>query len=105
MATSRPPLPRGSMAAAPSCCGIAAIGSPKAIERPQASLAAGELKFTLAGKLLAGSWVLVRMKRDRTRSKRTNWLLVAGARRPRPEALHCQNGAGSGRQKQCVARL
>jgi bifunctional non-homologous end joining protein LigD len=36
----------------------------------------GELKFTLAGERLRGSWVLVRMKRDREGGKRTNWLLI-----------------------------
>ena len=36
----------------------------------------GELKFLLAGERLKGSWVIVRMKRDRNGSKRTNWLLI-----------------------------
>jgi len=36
----------------------------------------GELKFALAGTKLKGSWVLVRMKHDRTGGKRTNWLLI-----------------------------
>ena len=36
----------------------------------------GELKFVLAGDKLKGSWVLVRMKRDRTGGKRTNWLMI-----------------------------
>jgi bifunctional non-homologous end joining protein LigD len=49
---------------------------PEGDASPQASLAAGELKFTLAGERLKGSWVLVRMKRDRTGSKRNNWLLI-----------------------------
>ncbi|WP_079211189.1 DNA ligase D [Brucella pituitosa] len=39
-------------------------------------LAKGELKFTLQGQRLHGSFVLVRMKKDRTGSKRTNWLLI-----------------------------
>lgn len=39
-------------------------------------LAKGDLKFTLEGERLHGSWVLVRMKRDRTGGKRTNWLLI-----------------------------
>ena len=39
-------------------------------------LADGDLKFTLAGKRLHGSWVLVRMKHDRTGAKRVNWLLI-----------------------------
>jgi bifunctional non-homologous end joining protein LigD len=36
----------------------------------------GELKFAVAGERLKGSWVLVRMKHDRTGGKRTNWLLI-----------------------------
>ena len=43
---------------------------------PQEALKAGNLKFTLYGERLRGSWVLVRMKHDRTGSKRTNWLLI-----------------------------
>jgi bifunctional non-homologous end joining protein LigD len=36
----------------------------------------GDLKFTLYGEKLHGSWVLVRMKGDRYGGKRTNWLLI-----------------------------
>jgi len=36
----------------------------------------GELKFTLEGERLHGSWVLVRMKGDKFGGKRTNWLLI-----------------------------
>jgi bifunctional non-homologous end joining protein LigD len=43
---------------------------------PEEALAKGDLKFTLDGKRLHGSWVLVRMKNDRTGGKRTNWLLI-----------------------------
>src|SRR3984885_15268546 len=43
---------------------------------PEAALKAGELKFELQGERLHGGWVLVRMKRDRTDGKRTNWLLI-----------------------------
>ncbi|MEP7247077.1 MAG: DNA polymerase ligase N-terminal domain-containing protein, partial [Gammaproteobacteria bacterium] len=43
---------------------------------PQAQLAAGELKFSVAGQKLNGSFVLVRMRNDRTGGKRTNWLLI-----------------------------
>ena len=42
----------------------------------QRALAAGELKFTLDGTRLHGSWVLVRMRGDRFGGKRTNWLLI-----------------------------
>ncbi|MGH8176388.1 MAG: non-homologous end-joining DNA ligase, partial [Steroidobacter sp.] len=36
----------------------------------------GELKFTLEGDHLHGSWVIVRMKGDHYGGKRTNWLLI-----------------------------
>jgi len=49
---------------------------PEGDKRPDRALAAGDLKFTLDGERLQGSWVLVRMKRDRRGSKRTNWLLI-----------------------------
>jgi bifunctional non-homologous end joining protein LigD len=42
----------------------------------EAALKAGELKFELEGERLHGSWVLVRMRRDRDAGKRTNWLLI-----------------------------
>jgi bifunctional non-homologous end joining protein LigD len=46
---------------------------------PYDGLKRGDLKFTLVGERLEGSWVLVRMKWDRKAgkgSKRTNWLLI-----------------------------
>jgi bifunctional non-homologous end joining protein LigD len=43
---------------------------------PERGIAKGELKFTSDGERLHGGWVLVRMKRDGTRSKRNNWLLI-----------------------------
>lgn len=43
---------------------------------PQDGLERGELKFTLAGERLKGSWVLVRMKKDSRGGTRTNWLLI-----------------------------
>lgn len=43
---------------------------------PEEALAKGDLKFSLDGERLHGSWVLVRMKHDRTGGKRTNWLLI-----------------------------
>lgn len=43
---------------------------------PQRQLEKGDLKFTLDGERLQGSFVLVRMKRDRDGGKRTNWLLI-----------------------------
>ncbi len=43
---------------------------------PERALAKGDFKFRLSGSRLHGSWVLVRMRRDRERGKRTNWLLI-----------------------------
>src|ERR1700755_2235599 len=55
------------------------FSSPFSRERdPSRSLEKGELKFTLAGSKIKGSWVLVRMRFDRERSRggRNNWLLI-----------------------------
>jgi bifunctional non-homologous end joining protein LigD len=43
---------------------------------PERGYKKGDLKFTLDGEKLHGSWVLVRMRNDRTGGKRTNWLLI-----------------------------
>ncbi|WP_407156096.1 DNA ligase D [Bradyrhizobium sp. STM 3557] len=43
---------------------------------PEQGFKKGDLKFTLDGGKLHGSWVLVRMRHDRTGGKRTNWLLI-----------------------------
>jgi bifunctional non-homologous end joining protein LigD len=43
---------------------------------PERGFRKGDLKFTLEGEKLHGSWVLVRMRHDRNGGKRTNWLLI-----------------------------
>jgi bifunctional non-homologous end joining protein LigD len=43
---------------------------------PEGGHKKGDLKFTLYGEKLHGSWVLVRMRNDRNGGKRTNWLLI-----------------------------
>jgi bifunctional non-homologous end joining protein LigD len=43
---------------------------------PDKGFKKGDLKFTLHGDKLQGSWVLVRMRHDRSGGKRTNWLLI-----------------------------
>jgi bifunctional non-homologous end joining protein LigD len=45
-------------------------------DHPDRGFKKGDLKFTLHGDKLHGSWVLVRMKGDRYGGKRTNWLLI-----------------------------
>ena len=49
---------------------------PEGDKKPHQGLKDGDLKFTLDGKRLHGSWVLVRLKGDRFGGKRTNWLLI-----------------------------
>jgi bifunctional non-homologous end joining protein LigD len=43
---------------------------------PDKMLSKGDLKFSLDGEKLHGSWVLVRMRGDKFGGKRTNWLLI-----------------------------
>jgi bifunctional non-homologous end joining protein LigD len=50
--------------------------TPEGSKSPEEALRGGDLKFTLDGKRLHGSWVLVRIRNDRTGGKRTNWLLI-----------------------------
>src|ERR1700735_831791 len=51
---------------------------------PEEALEKGDLKFTLDGKKLHGSWVLVRMRWGKTADKRKNWLLI----KHRDDAAH-----------------
>lgn len=50
--------------------------SPQGSLSPDEALANGDLKFTLDGSRLHGSWVLVRMRGDRYHAKRPQWLLI-----------------------------
>jgi bifunctional non-homologous end joining protein LigD len=50
--------------------------SPEGGKTPEEALKSGDLKFTLDGARLHGSWVLVRMRGDKYGGKRTNWLLI-----------------------------
>ncbi|MBY5426643.1 DNA ligase D (plasmid) [Rhizobium johnstonii] len=49
---------------------------PEGKKSPEQALAKGDFKFTLEGKRLHGSFVLVRMRNDRNGGNRTNWLLI-----------------------------
>jgi len=75
---------------------------------PQQSLKKGDLKITLQGQRLHGSWVLVRIRSDRSGGKRTNWLLIkhrdqaadpAGA----PALLEEDRSVASGRTMAAIA--
>ena len=50
--------------------------SPEGERSVDQMLKSGDLKFILAGERLVGSWVLVRIKNNRGRDTRTNWLLI-----------------------------
>jgi bifunctional non-homologous end joining protein LigD len=74
---------------------------------PHQALSKGELKFQLDGERLHGGWVLVRMKHDRTRSRRTNWLLIkhrdAAAREGDGAPLEEDRSVASGRTMGAIA--
>src|ERR1700722_14768838 len=82
--------------------------SPEGGQSPDEALKRGELKFSLDGERLHGSWVLVRLKHDRDRGKRTNWLLIkhrdAAAQPGGTEALMAvDRSVASGRSMQQIA--
>jgi bifunctional non-homologous end joining protein LigD len=50
--------------------------APQGPKKPEDALKSGELKFVLVGEKLKGSFVLVRIRNNRGRDTRTNWLLI-----------------------------
>ena len=73
------------------------------------ALAKGDLKFTLEGTRLTGSWVLVRMKADRFGGKKNNWLLIKhrddGAKPGDADALLAEDrSVASGRTMAQIAK-
>jgi bifunctional non-homologous end joining protein LigD len=50
--------------------------APQGPKTPQNALKDGDFKFVLAGERLHGSFVLVRIRNNRGRDTRTNWLLI-----------------------------
>ena len=82
--------------------------APEGGKSPEQAFESGDLKFTLEGKRLTGSWVLVRMRGDRYGGKRTNWLLIkhrdASAVAGGTEALLAEDSSvASGRTLQEIA--
>jgi bifunctional non-homologous end joining protein LigD len=83
--------------------------TPEGDKMPQEALAGGDLKFTLEGTRLRGSWVLVRMRGDRYGGKRTNWLLIKhrdAYAKPggTDELLQADRSVASGRTLEQIAR-
>ena len=70
-------------------------------------LRGGSLKFRLEGERLQGSWVLVRMRAQRSGTKRNNWLLIKHrdqfAAPKDPEALEKDRSVASGRSMAQIA--
>jgi bifunctional non-homologous end joining protein LigD len=82
--------------------------SPEGNKTPEQALQDGDFKFSLDGERLHGSWVLVRIKHDKTGGKRTNWLLIKhrddAARDGDGEALaHEDRSVASGRAMADIA--
>jgi bifunctional non-homologous end joining protein LigD len=50
--------------------------APEGAKSTEEAFESGDLKFTLDGSRLHGSWVLVRMRGDRFAGKKNNWLLI-----------------------------
>jgi bifunctional non-homologous end joining protein LigD len=81
---------------------------PEGGKSAQDAFDSGDLKFTLEGERLRGSWVLVRMRADRFAGKRTNWLLIkhrdTAARPGDADALLAQDrSVASGRTLEQIA--
>lgn len=75
---------------------------------PKRQLREGHLKFELQGERLGGEWHLVRMKHDRTGSKRTHWLLIkqrdpAARASDGDAALDADSSVASGRSMAQIA--
>jgi bifunctional non-homologous end joining protein LigD len=76
---------------------------------PHDGLSKGDLKVVLHGERLHGGYVLVRMKNDRDRGKRNNWLLIKHrdefAKEGDADALLTENATSiaSGREMEAIA--
>jgi bifunctional non-homologous end joining protein LigD len=82
--------------------------SPEGALSTEEAFKKGDLKFTLDGGRLQGSWVLVRMRGDRFGGKRTNWLLIkhcdASARPGDADSLLSEDrSVASGRSMEQIA--
>ena len=80
---------------------------PEGAKPPEEAFTSGDLKFTLNGDRLHGSWVLVRMRGDR-RGKRNNWPLIKhrdSSARPgdADSLLEADRSVASGRTLQQIA--
>ena len=80
--------------------------APEGAASAEAQLKKGELKFVMEGERMHGGWVLVRMAKDRTGGKRTNWLLIKHhdhAAREDEDATAVDKSVASGRTMAQIA--
>src|SRR5713226_8653569 len=82
--------------------------TPEGVKSTEEAFQAGDLKFSLDGSRLHGSWVRVRMRGDRFAGKRTNWLLIkhrdASAKPGDADALLSEDrSVASGRSMEQIA--
>src|SRR6187455_1356002 len=85
------------------------LWAPQGPKKPEDALEAGDFKFVLAGERLKGSWVLVRIRNNRGRDTRTNWLLIKHkdeyARPGETDALMSEDrSVASGRTMEQISR-
>ena len=85
------------------------LWAPQGTKKPEDALEAGDFKFVLAGERLRGSWVLVRIRNNRGRDTRTNWLLIKhkdeyAVPGGTPELIEEDRSVASGRTMDQIAR-
>ena len=76
MVIFREPIPKGQYGGGTVQLWDRGFWAVEGSQSAQAALQKGDLKFTLDGERLKGSWVLVRMRSDKFKSNRQNWLLI-----------------------------
>ena len=85
------------------------LWAPQGPKSPEEALKAGELKFVLAGERLKGSFVLVKIRNNRGRDTRTNWLLIKhkdeyAVPGGTPELIAADRSVASGRTLEQISR-
>lgn len=83
--------------------------APQGPKKPEDALEAGELKFVLVGERLKGSFVLVRLWKNRGRDTRKNWLLIKhkdeyAVEGGTPELIDEDRSVASGRTMEQITR-
>jgi bifunctional non-homologous end joining protein LigD len=101
-------IPRGEYGGGTVMLWDRGFWTPEGSKTTEDAFQAGDLKFTLEGDKLKGSWVLVRMRGDKFGGKRTNWLLIkhrdaASSEASGDSVLSEDHSVASGRTMQQIA--